>query len=162
MPVFSFRFQSLLDRRIKERQQAEEEVASCQKELSAQKLVMKALEEDVQRVTCLYQSKHLRRTAAGVRGGRLLANESDFLAGLKLEVQAAQAGVLSQQIFVDEADQSVREAQKVLATRRLAVDVLEKYREKAEKRFLQESAYKEELEQDEIGNVIFLGRRSRK
>jgi flagellar biosynthesis chaperone FliJ len=83
------------------------------------------------------------------------------LSGLKLDLQAAQSGVFSQQVFVDQAREGVREAQEALQVCRREVDVLDKYREKAEKRFLQEAAYREELEQDEIGNVMHLSRRSR-
>ncbi len=55
----------------------------------------------------------------------------------------------------------VKKANAVLASRRLDEEVLEKYRQKAKTRFEQEESYKEELEQDEIGSVIYLGRRAR-
>jgi hypothetical protein len=41
---------------------------------------------------------------------------------------------------------------------RREADVLAKYREKAEKRFLRDLARKEELEEDEVGNMLFLSR----
>jgi flagellar biosynthesis chaperone FliJ len=82
--------------------------------------------------------------------------------GLKLDVQGAQSALLSQQVFVDQAVEAVLQARTALEEVRREVDVLEKYREKAEKRFLQEAAYREELEQDEIGNVMHLSRQVRR
>jgi flagellar biosynthesis chaperone FliJ len=122
---------------------------------------MKELEDEVRRAAEHYERKRVERFAKGVRGGSTFAKQSDFLLGLKLDVQAAQSGILSQQIFIHQASEAVQEARAVLEDRRREVDVIEKYRQKAEKRFLQEAAYREELEQDEIGNIMHLSRRAR-
>jgi flagellar biosynthesis chaperone FliJ len=161
MPVFQFRLQALLDRRMEEKQHAEEFLAARERELAAERKIMKELEDEVQRIEELYQRKRTERFVSGVHIGVRLSNQSDFLVGLKLDVQAAHAGILSQQVFVDQAMDAVQEARAVLEVCRREVEVLEKYRDKAEKRFLQEAAYKEELEQDEIGNVMHLSRRAR-
>jgi flagellar biosynthesis chaperone FliJ len=161
MPVFQFRLQALLDRRMEEKQHAEEFLAARERELAVEWKTMKGLEDEVQRAEELYQRKRVERFASGVHAGVRLSNQSDFLVGLKLDMQAAHAGVLSQQVFVDQAMEAVQEARAALEVCRREVEVLEKYREKAEKRFLQEAAYKEELEQDEIGNVMHLSRRAR-
>jgi siroheme synthase len=78
-----------------------------------------------------------------------------------MDMQEARSAVLSQQILVDRALELVKKANAVLAFRRLDEEVLEKYRQKAKTRFEQEESYKEELEQDEIGSVIYLNRRAR-
>jgi flagellar biosynthesis chaperone FliJ len=78
-----------------------------------------------------------------------------------MDVQEARSAVLSQQILVDQARERVNEAKGTVASRRLDEEVLEKYRQKAKTRYEKEESYKEELEQDEIGNVIYLGRRAR-
>jgi flagellar biosynthesis chaperone FliJ len=161
MPAFQFRLQALLDQRTEERQHAEELLAGREKELATERQTMKELEEEAMRAVEHYQRKRAERLVTRVHGGSTLAKQSDFLFGLKLDVQAAQSGVLSQQVFVDQASEAVREARAALEERRREVDVLEKYRQKAEMRFLQEAAYREELEQDEIGNVMHLSRRAR-
>lgn len=161
MALFQFRLQALLDKRNEEKQHAEELLAARERELAVERQTMKELEEEAQRAAERYQRKRAERFATGVHGGSTLAKQSDFLLGLKLDVQAAQSGVLSQLVFVDQASEAVREARAALEDLRRAVDVLEKYRQKAEKRFLQEAAYREELEQDEIGNVMHLSRRVR-
>jgi flagellar biosynthesis chaperone FliJ len=161
MPVFQFRLQALLDQRTEEKRHAEELLAARERELAAERRTAKELEKEVQRAADHYERKRAERFAPGVHGGSTFAKQSDFLLGLKLDVQAARSGVLSQQVFVDQAKEAVQEARVVLEERRREVDVLEKYREKAEKRFLQEAAYREELEQDEIGNVMHLSRRAK-
>ncbi|HEY4048473.1 MAG TPA: hypothetical protein VGM27_16530 [Acidobacteriaceae bacterium] len=162
MPVFQFRLQPLLDQRTEEKQHAEEFLAAREKELAVERQTMKELEKEAQRVAERYQRKRAERFATGVHGGSTLAKQSDFLLGLKLDVQAAQSAILAQQVFVDQAAEAVQQARTALEEARREVDVLEKYREKAEKRFLQEAAYREELEQDEIGNVMHLSRQVRR
>jgi flagellar biosynthesis chaperone FliJ len=161
MPGFQFRLQALLDQRTEEKQRAEDLLAERERELAAERQTMRELEEEAQRAEEHFQRKRVERFAKGVHGSSTFAKQSDFLLGLKLDVQAAQSGVLSQQVFVDQASEAVREARAVLEDRRREVDVFEKYRQKAEKQFLQEAAYREELEQDEIGNVMHLSRRAR-
>jgi flagellar biosynthesis chaperone FliJ len=161
MPAFQFRLQALLDQRTEESEHTEELLAARQRELAAEQQTMRELEEEVQRAVERYQRKRVERLATGIHGGLTLAKQSTFLFGLKLDVQAAESGVLSQQVFVDQASEAVQEARAELEERRRKVEVLEKYRQKAEKRFLQKAAYREELEQDEIGTVMHLSRRAR-
>jgi hypothetical protein len=161
MPGFQFRLQALLDKRTEEKHHAEELLALREKELAIERQTMKELEEEVRRAAEHYQRKRVERFAKGMHGSSTFAKQSDFLLGLKLDVQAAQSGVLSQQVFIDQASESVQQARAVLEDRRREVDALEKYRQKAEKRSLQEAAYREELEQDEIGNIMHLSRRAK-
>lgn len=162
MAGFKFRLQALLDQRAEGKRHAEELLAVRERELAVERQTMKELEEEAQRIEEHFKRKRMERVATGVHGGSTLTKQSDFLFGLKLDVQAAQSGVFSQQVFIDQASEAVQEAQAALEERRRELDVLEKYRQKAEKRFLQQAAYKEELEQDEIGNVMHLSRREKR
>lgn len=162
MALFQFRLQALLDRRLEEKSNAEEALAATEKELAMEQRTMKALEEEASRAEALYRSKRMERATSGVNGGSSLAGRSARLAGLQLDVHEARASILSQQVFIDQATDAVREARKEAEARRGDVNVLEKYRQKAEAKFLQEEAYREELEQDEIGNVMHLSRRAHK
>ena len=158
--MFQFRLQALLDRRLEEKNKAEEALAATEKELAMEQRTMKALEDEASRAEELYRSKRMERAATGINGGGSLAGRSARLAGLQLDVHEAQASILSQQVFIDQATDAVREARAEAEARRRDLDVLEKYRQKAEAKFLQEEAYREELEQDEIGNVMHLSRRA--
>jgi flagellar biosynthesis chaperone FliJ len=157
MPAFHFRLQVLLDRRLEEQKQAEEALTQRQKELVVERQTLKDLEEEVTRISALYERRRSERLVVHSRGFRV-SNQTDFLSALKLDIQAAQSSVLSQQLFVEQAQQAVAEAQEKLAVCRREVDVLDKYRDKAKKRFELDAAYQEELEQDEIGNVMYFGR----
>lgn len=161
MADFVFRLQALLDQRIEARRQAEEELATRERALAAEKKTIEELEAAADAAEALYQRKRAERSVSGRNRGVPFLSQDSALAGLKLDVQAARSAVLSQQIFVDEAFGHVQEAHAALAARKQEEDVLEKYREKAQARFLREESYREELEQDEIGNVMYLSRQRR-
>ena len=158
---FVFRLQAVLDKRIDLRKQAEDELKAKQNELSAENKTLQELEKRVEAAVALYRRRRAQRSRSGtIRGGPILI-QNDSLIGLEMDIQEARSAVLSQQILVDQALELVNEATRVLASRRLDEEVLEKYRHKAKTRFEQEESYKEELEQDEIGSIIYLGRRAR-
>jgi flagellar biosynthesis chaperone FliJ len=162
MAVFQFRLQVLLDQRTEALRKAEEELGAREEELVGEQRAMKELEEEVIRTEELYRRKRVERVTAGPGAGASLSSRSARLAALQMDVQAARAGVLSQQIFVDQAKVAVSEARAEAETRRRDVDLLEKYQQKAKAKFLLEEAYREELEQDEIGNVMHLSRRAKR
>jgi flagellar biosynthesis chaperone FliJ len=158
---FVFRLQALLDQRIDLRKQAEDELKARENELSAEKKTLQELEQAVETAVALYRRRRTERSKSGMSLGVPILIQNDALIGLEMDTQEARSAVLSQQILVDQALELVKKANVVLASRRLDEEVLEKYRQKAKTRFEQEENYKEELEQDEIGNVIYLGKRAR-
>jgi flagellar biosynthesis chaperone FliJ len=158
---FVFRLQALLDQRIDLRKQAEDELKARENELSAEKETLQELEQAVETAVVLYRRRRTERSKSGMSLGVPILIQNDALIGLEMDTQEARSAVLSQQILVDHALELVKKANVVLASRRLDEEVLEKYRQKAKARFEQEENYKEELEQDEIGNVIYLGKRAR-
>lgn len=162
MSEFVFRLQSLLDRRIEARRQAEEDLARRERELAAEKKTMQELEAAAVEAEALYQRRRTERAVSGRRRGLSLLTQDSALAGLKLDVQAARSAVMSQQILLDQAQELVQEAHAAVAVRKQEEDVLQKFREKAQARFLREESYREELEQDEIGSVMYQSAQGRK
>lgn len=158
---FVFRLQALLDQRIDLRKQAEDELKARENELSAEKKTLQELEQAVVMTVALYRRRRTERSKSGMSLGVPILIQNDALIGLEMDVQEARSAVLSQQILVDQALELVKKANVVLASRRVDEEVLEKYRQKAKTRFEHEENYKEELEQDEIGSVIYLGKRAR-
>lgn len=158
---FVFRLQAILDQRIDLRKQAEDELKSKERDLAAEKKMLQELEEAVEKAVALYRRRRMERSRSGMSLGVPILIQNDSLIGLEMDVQEARSALLSQQIIVDQAVERVDEANMVLASRRLDEEVLEKYRQKAKSRFEQEESYKEELEQDEIGSVIYLSKRMR-
>ena len=162
MSEFVFRLQALLDRRIEARRQAEEELAAREKALVAEKKTMQELETAARAAEERYRRKRAERSMSRKNRGVPFLSQDRALAGLKLDAQDAQSAVLSQQIFVDQALDGVRAAHAALSARKQEEDVLEKFREKAQARFVREESYREELEQDEIGSVMYLSRQGRR
>jgi flagellar export protein FliJ len=160
--AFVFRLQELLDRRIDLRKEAENELKARENELAAERKTLQELEDAAEAAAAHYRSKRAERSRSGMSRGVPILIQNDSLLGLEMDVKEARSAILSQQILVDQALEVVSQAKEMLASRRLDEEVLEKFREKAKTRFEQEESYKEELEQDEIGNVMHLSRRSRK
>jgi len=158
---FVFRLQAILDQRIDKRKHAEDLLKSKEHKLAAEKRTLRELEEMVETAAALYRRRRAERSRSGMSLGVPILIQNDSLIGLEMDVQEARSAVLSQQILVDQAVELVDEAKAVLASRRLEEEVLEKYRQKIKTRFELEESYKEELEQDEIGSIIYLGKRAR-
>ena len=73
----------------------------------------------------------------------------------------AAAETRAQELSVTEAEERLSAARETLASRSRDVEVLEKHRARLERRFREEAARKEALDQEEMANVIFLqGRRT--
>jgi flagellar biosynthesis chaperone FliJ len=161
VPGLQFRLQVLLDQRAEQKQRAEEALAACEKELAAEKRTMCELEEEMQRAVKAYQEQRLERVMAGPRAGLASVNTDNLLLARKQDLEVAQSGLLAQQVFVDQASEAVEQATAELAERRRDFEALDKYKEKQKKKFLQEVARKEEVEQDEIGNVMHLSRQAK-
>lgn len=159
--TFVFRFQALLDQRIDLRKQAEDELKAGESELSAEQKTLQELEQAVETAAAHYRRRRTERSKSGMSLGVPILMQNDSLIGLEMDMQEARSAVLSQQILVDRALELVKKANAVLAFRRRDEEVLEKYRQKTKTRFEQEESYKEELEQDEIGSVMYLNRRIR-
>ena len=159
MGAFRFRFQVLLDHRMDTLKRAEEVCTARERELVIEQRTMMELLEEAGLIESLYRRKRLERLSVGRSVGASFNSRSSRLVALEIDVQVAQAGILSQQVFVDQAQDALDEARVQMEVRRREVDILEKYRKKAEQKFIQEEAHREELEQDEIGNVMHLSRR---
>jgi flagellar biosynthesis chaperone FliJ len=157
--AFVFRLQTLLEQRIDLRKEAERELIERESELASERKILQGLEASAEAAAEHFRRRRAERSVPGAFRNMPILVQNELLLRLEMDVQDARSAVLSQQILVDQALELVEEARKVLATRRLDEDVLEKYRQKAEARFVQEQNYKEELEQDEIGNVMHLSRR---
>ncbi len=156
---FQFRLQILLDRKRERREHAEEALREREAELARERRTMAELREELARAEALYRVKRGERASGKADAGPRLACRTGRLMGLQVDMQAGHAGVLSQELFVEEAEAAAQGARAELDGVRREVEQLEKHRERAEKAYLAELAYREELELDEIGNGMYLSRR---
>jgi flagellar export protein FliJ len=162
MAKFRFRLQPLLDSLLDKKEQAAKALAERRKELLAEQQLLEEMKLRVQELTA--KREDLRRrvleTAPGEPlTGSVIQRRRDYLEVLKQDLDTARDGVFSQKLAVDEAEERVAHAQAALLQAQRDVEVLNKYRERLEQRHRREIERKEELDQDEIGSMLFMTRR---
>lgn len=158
MAVFRFRFQPVLDGKIKVKEDAEASLAERQRELAAEEFTLQQLQEKKDRVRHEVQLARKSLQLTGNATGGEVLSRTDLLNALKDKLDAANQDVLGQRMLVEQFQARVEGARQRVADCTREVDVLQKYRDKLEARFLRELAQKEELELDETGNILFLTR----
>jgi flagellar export protein FliJ len=160
MGAFQFRLQPLLDRELERREEAQEALAARQAELRAE---METAEELRRRESRIEERRSARRREllAGAATGAAVQQRADYLAALGRDLEAARDAVFSQQMVVREAEDKVAHARSHLAECSRRVEVLQKYRGRLQERWRKEVERKQAMEQDEMGNVLYLARRRR-
>ena len=163
MPSFKYRLKPLLEQRQRALDAAEETVVERQKELRQAELQKELLESEQRRVA----QKLLdgRRTLFHPTDGRPLTSDELmrrrlFLVTLAEELERLKDAIFSQQLAIADAAERLDESRSHESECRRAVEIMEKHRTKLEKRFRAEIEQKEALEQDELGNVMYLMKRS--
>lgn len=161
MPGFKYRLQPLLDEKLQLKEDAEEQLAVRQKELRAEQNKMENLEARVRELGDKKAQfrRNLLAGAAGPLNGQAAALRRDYLMGLEQDTDQAKDACFSQRLAIDEALERVAEARRELAERTREVEILNKHRDKLKQRFEREAERKDALEQDEIGNMLYMSRR---
>jgi flagellar export protein FliJ len=158
MAPFQYRLQPLLDLKLERRKQLELALAQKQKELAAEQEALAELEH-----TQAGLEEKLAQSRRSVLGqganGYTLGLFTEYLRGLAGDVEAGKGAVSAQRVRVGEFQERVAEARRLLAEAVREVDVLNKHRDRLEKRFQKTVERKEALEQDEMGGIIFNQRR---
>jgi flagellar biosynthesis chaperone FliJ len=158
MAQFQYRLQTLLDQKMREKEQAQQDLAAAQKELRA---------EETELETCRLQQQgaeaRLRNARAEMRfpvnggsSGEWLCLRRDYIGRLMGECDDASDVTRTQELRVSEAEERLADARQTLASRSRDVEVLEKHRGRLERRFNNEAERKMALDQEEMANVIFL------
>ena len=160
MAAFRFRLQTLLEMRQRETKQAEEAAAARKQELLRAEEQMELLQrkvsdwEDTIRFT--------RREFAGSRtaSSEVLRQHRDHIRSMEAQREAAKEAVTAFRATLQQAEKKVAEAELVLAECRKQEEILVKFREKQEQKFLRGEELKEDLESDELGTMMYLGRKA--
>jgi flagellar biosynthesis chaperone FliJ len=155
---FRYRLQTLLDQKAKAKEDAQHALAAAQRELSAEQV-----ELDVCRGDEAAAAETLRLALAqklspplGGWNGELLRLRRGYIGRMEDEYNDASDATRTQELRVSEAEEGLGAARDTLATRSRDVEVLEKHRARLERRFHDEAARKEGLDQEEMANIIFL------
>lgn len=163
MAGFKFRLQPLLDEKLQKKKEAEDALVARQKELRAEEERLKELrlhEQSQIAKRVRLRGELLSFPLGGNLSGEEIQRRMQYLKALGLEVDAARDAVFSQQMTIDEAREKLAEAQRNLAECSREAEVMNKYRAKLQQRWARDIEQKEALEQDEVGNMLYMKRRS--
>jgi flagellar export protein FliJ len=156
MTSFKYRLQPLADLKLERRDQAQRDLALRVAELAAEQ---KALEDMRSKRVRMEELLAASRSGllAGAEGASGLAviQRTDYLRGLATDLEAAKDAEFSQRFRVREFEGQVVKARRLFADCSREVEVLDKHRERLEKRFLRENEKRGAAEQDEIGSTMF-------
>jgi len=94
--------------------------------------------------------------AGGGSSGESMLLRRNYIGRLRDECDDASDATRAQELLVREAEDRLEAARETLSSASRAVEVLEKHRERLERRFNEEAARKETQAQEEMANVIFL------
>jgi flagellar biosynthesis chaperone FliJ len=160
--TFKYRLDPLLHQKTQVKQQAEQSLAERSRELSEEQ---KRLAEVQQHEAELLNLKeHARNELLHPGSGKQTTGEEvrrrlDYLRGVDCDVDAARGEVFAQKQAVDESQEKLIQARQFLAECAREVEVLEKHRNKAEARHVQQVERKEENELDEVAANLFISKR---
>jgi len=163
MATFKYRLQPLLDQKIQRQEEAEKTLAARIRELAAEQRKLKELEQRQRELAVKKQTRRreilVPRSGESVSGGEV-QRRSEYLQGLEADLEQARGAVLAQDLTVEESKERLAQARRNLTACSRQVEILKKHRDKLEQRFRREIERKEALELDDVGNTLFLSRRS--
>jgi phosphomevalonate kinase len=163
MPVFTFRLQVLLDQKLELQKQARAAVSEKERLLNEAKRALDELREKEREIQKQFREISSRLLVDGqVNQVLAVQRKNNYREGLAGDLKDAREAALAQKFVVEEAEEELTQAQTYAAQCSREVEKLEKYRDKQEVRFRAEAERKEQLEQDELGIVMYLSGRDGK
>lgn len=156
-----YRLQALLEIRARAKEEAERAYSAALKALEKEKAELARLEADLERrkrerkEKVAAYLKEVMAKGAGINGMNMMARFEERLkdeeAQVALEVERQRESVKVAERLVEQKRREMTEATKELKA-------IEKHRENWQKQIRQERQQREELNQEEIGNALFLAR----
>ncbi|HZI14669.1 MAG TPA: flagellar assembly protein FliH [Myxococcus sp.] len=156
-----YRLQALQDIRARAKEEAEQAFSAAIKALEKEKAELQRLIEDLERrkrerkEKVAAYLKEVMAKGAGINGlnmmGRFEERLKDEEAQVALEIQR-------QQETVKVAERLVEQRRRQMADAAMELKAIEKHKENWQKQLKYERQQREELNQEEIGNALFLAR----
>lgn len=156
MAIFRFRLQYLLDQRLQAKEAAEKSMTECQRELQDEQENLASLQHETKN---LAQKILLARRQMLVREPALVHNlmqRMKYLSGMAHDAEELREALFAQELVVEDAEAKLQQAHEHLVACSREADILTKFKDKLQRRFLQSEARKEEIEQDEAGDLLYL------
>lgn len=159
-----YRLQIVLDKRQKIKEDAEKNLGEAQKAVLEQQKIEEECVRDVEKAKKRKDDEKAelnRKTMEGQLSIEKIKMGKEFLKTLDFEIKKAQEKLEQQRVKVQEAKDFVekRRAELVEATKEF--QAIEKHKEKWLEQTKKETEAKEQEEQEEIGNVLYLQRKSK-
>ena len=160
--TFKYRLDPLLNQKTQVKQDAEQSLAERSRELSDEEKRLAEVKQ--QEAELLSLKERAKNELLNPGGGKQITGEEirrrlDYLRGVDHDVETARGEVFAQKQAVDESQEKLIQARQFLAECAREVEVLEKHRDKAEARYVQQVERKEANELDEIGAHLFISKR---
>ena len=157
----AYRLQALLEIRQRTKEQKEQELGQCLQRLEAEKdrlaEMKQKLEEMVQdreQRTKEYANKQMR----GEMSAQAMLGAQSYLERLKESEALQQELIRDQELVVGQRQDEVQAAREMLLEATQDLKTLEKHKEKWEEKNRKERQAKEEQEQDQVAQTVFLNR----
>lgn len=160
--TFKYRLDPLLNQKNQVKQDAEQSLAARSRELTEEEKRLAEVKQHEAELLSLKEKAKMALLNPG--GGKEITGEEirrrlDHLRGVDHDVDTARGEVFAQKQAVDESQEKLIQARQFLAECAREVEVLEKHRDKAEARYVQQVERKEANELDEIGAHLFISKR---
>jgi flagellar biosynthesis chaperone FliJ len=159
---FRYRLQVLLDRKVQARDEAQQALGEAQRDLRKEEEELESCRrEQESREERMRQARaEWLSPATGASSGEAMRVRRGHIQHLDRECRDAAEETRAQELSVADAGERLAAAREILAARSRDVEVLEKHRARLERRFVENLARKEALDQEEIATVVFLRGRS--
>jgi hypothetical protein len=156
-----YRLETLLEMRARAKEEAEQAFSAAIKALEKEKQEQKRLEEELERRKVERKQKvmaylnEVMAKGAGINGMNMMGR---FEQRLKDEEAQLALDIERQKEAVKAAERMVEQRRYVMAEAAKELKAIEKHKENWKKQVKQERQQREELNQEEIGNALFLAR----
>jgi len=156
-----YRLETLLEMRARAKEEAEQAFSAAIKALEKEKQELKRLEDDLERRKAERKQKvmaylnEVMAKGAGINGMNMM---SRFEQRLKDEEAQVALDVERQREAVKVAEKLVERRRQEMADATMELKAIEKHKETWQKQVKYERQQREELNQEEIGNALFLAR----
>lgn len=156
-----YRLQTLLEMRERAKKEAEEAFSAAVKALEKEKAELKRLQEDLEKRRASRKAKveaylqEVMAKGAGINGLTMMGRYEQRLKDEELQVELE---IAKQQEVVKVAERVVEQRRREMAEAAKELKAIEKHKEKWVKEIRTERQMREELNQEEIGNTLFLMR----
>lgn len=159
MAVFRFRLQFVVDQKIRTKEAAEKSMAECQRELQEEQTTLARLRRKADDLAGKIATARRQMVQPPPPLIHNLGQCVEHLRGLTHDAEDLRETALAQELVVEDAEAKLHQAREHLAACSRDAEILNRFKEKQQCRFIQDEKRREEIEQDEAGNLLHLIRK---